>query len=114
MMKTWNWPQFTLALLAFCGLVAVTVIEQWYGKAADEGTKQILIGFATLAFAFFFQSSVGSKLKDDTIAALAAAPLASAVTGRPAKVEVVNDPAAPVKVQEVAALTPHSDASSHQ
>ena len=106
-MKTWNWPQFVLAMLALSGLVALAIIEQWFGKVADEGTKQILIGLATLAFAFFFQSSSGSKAKDDTVAdqaatirraAIASTPLVG--TGTPAKVEIVSSPDKPVAVKE--------------
>lgn len=71
--KTWNWPQFTLAVVALLALATVTVVEQLGYGVADAGSKQILIGFATLAFAFFFQSSVGSKAKDSVIATQAAA-----------------------------------------
>lgn len=97
--RTWNWPQFTLAMVSLIGLIAMTLIEQWFGKMADPATKQIVIGLATLAFAFFFNSSAGSRAKDETIVNLAAGPNGNGKP--PTKVEVVSTPDKPVQTQEV-------------
>ena len=80
-LKTWNWPQFILAMLALVALIALTVIEQMTGKHADDGSRQVLIAFTTLAFGYFFGSSVQSKSKDAVIATQAAT--AQAATAPP-------------------------------
>lgn len=108
--RNWNWPQFVLALIALGGLIVMTLYEQWGGKVADAGTRQIMIGFATLAFAFFFQSSAGSKAKDDTISAQATslAVVTPALAGPP----YAEMPSATPTIA-IAPVPPHVDAASH-